>query len=341
MAPRSAWWRPSSFREAATTTDLFSPRPARSNHRPSRTREDTPACRSLPPSGTLPSRCSSVRTRAHASTRNPKLGIRGRTRTTDRAGRARREESAFMTKSGKSPTRHGLQRDTHGSACGRVGLPLVVRFAASRGGEEGRGVSQQKARVSVAHLATSVFGASGRDVHFGQVGPRPNERSSVDSLVSNAFWGVDRMRRRVLVQCAKTLVPFASHAATGLATGYARAQECAILPSVPQASRALDLPLSARRICASWISRRIPGKQTRERTLGEVDTGEKAKSCGDRTTTGKPDGLVVPALSSPWPVGAPSSLTATAHPRRGLQRDCATGRRGPRKGDMVWRCPAR
>jgi hypothetical protein len=64
---------------------------------------------------------------------------------------ARREESAFVTKSGKSPTRHGLQRDTHGSACGRVGLPLVVRFAASRGGEEGRGVSQQKARVSVAH----------------------------------------------------------------------------------------------------------------------------------------------------------------------------------------------
>ncbi len=65
--------------------------------------------------------------------------------------RARREETAFMTKSGKSPTRHGLQRDTHGSACGRVDLPLVVRFAASRGGEEGRCVSQQKARVSVAH----------------------------------------------------------------------------------------------------------------------------------------------------------------------------------------------
>jgi hypothetical protein len=99
----------------------------------------------------------------------------------------------------------------------------------------------------------------------------------------------------------------------GLATGYARAQECAILPSVAQAPQALDLPLSARRICASWISRRIPGKQIRERTLGEVDTAEKAKSCGDRTTEGKPDGLVVPALSSPWPVGAPSALTATAH----------------------------
>jgi ABC-type multidrug transport system ATPase subunit len=47
--------------------------------------------------------------------------------------------------------------------------------------------------------------------------------------------------------------------------------------------------------------------------LGEVDTGEKAKSCGDRTTEGKPDGLVVLALSSPGPVGAPSALTATAH----------------------------
>ncbi len=117
----------------------------------------------------------------------------------------------------------------------------------------------------------------------------------------------------MLVQCAKALVPFASVAATGLATSYARAQECAILPSVSQAPRALDL-LSARRICASWISLRIPGKQIRERTLGEVDTGEKAKSCGDMATEGKPDGLVVPALSSPWPVGAPSALTAASPP---------------------------
>jgi hypothetical protein len=76
----------------------------------------------------------------------PKDALRGRGMA-PRVLRARREESAFMTKSGESPTRHGLQRDTHGSACGRVGLPLVVRFAASRGGEEGRGVSQQKAHV--------------------------------------------------------------------------------------------------------------------------------------------------------------------------------------------------
>ncbi len=82
------------------------------------------------------------------SQRLPKDALRGGGMPT-RVLRARREESAFMTKSGKSPTRHGLQRDTHGSACGRVGLPLVVRFAASRGGEERRGVSQQKAHVDL------------------------------------------------------------------------------------------------------------------------------------------------------------------------------------------------
>jgi len=78
----------------------------------------------------------------------PKDALRGRGMA-PRVLRARREESAFMTKIGKSPTRHGLRRDTHGSACGRVGLPLVVRFAASRGGEERRRVSQQKAHVDV------------------------------------------------------------------------------------------------------------------------------------------------------------------------------------------------
>jgi hypothetical protein len=78
----------------------------------------------------------------------PKDAFRGSGMPT-RVLRARREESAFVPKSGKSPTRHGLRRDTHGSACGRVGLPLVVRFAASRGGEERRRVSQQKAHVDL------------------------------------------------------------------------------------------------------------------------------------------------------------------------------------------------
>ena len=114
------------------------------------------------------------------------------------------------------------------------------------------------------------------------------------------------IKGRALVQRAETLVPFAFVAATGLTKGRARAGESAILPSVPQAPRALDLPLSARRICASWISRRIPGKQIRERTLGEVDTGEKAKSPGAEPTKGKTAGSVGPGLSPPGPVGAPS-----------------------------------
>ena len=56
-----------------------------------------------------------------------------------------------------------------------------------------------------------------------------------------------------------------------------------------------------------------PGKAKPRTDFGGGGHGEKAKSCGDRRTTGKPDGLVVPALSSPGPVGAPSALTATAH----------------------------
>ena len=148
---------------------------------------------------------------------------------------------------------------------------------------------------------------------FGQIGPRGRTRGSHDGLVRN----VDMIKRRPLVQRAETLVTFAFLAA-GLATGDARAEESAILPSVPQDPRALDLPLSARRVCASSVSRRIPGKQTRERTLGEVDTGEKAKSPGHKPTKGNPAGPVGLALSPPWPVGALPSPHGpkSIHPRR-------------------------
>ena len=53
-------------------------------------------------------------------------------------------------------------------------------------------------RLLTRSSATSAFCASGRHVHFGQVGPWPNERPSVDNLVSNGFRRVDSMKRRYL-----------------------------------------------------------------------------------------------------------------------------------------------
>ena len=189
-----------------------------------------------------------------------------------------------MTKSGKSPTRHGLQRVTHGSACGRVGLPLVVRFAASREAKKGAeclnrkhvdlragGGSRGERRPERVARAWCREPRSGRPVCRVWMSTRDDDRTN--NFGAGRFWRVNRTKRDEFVPA-----------------GIPRFSQWSRVTS-----RALRLPLSGR-LCA--------------RDLGETGPGTKAKSLATRTKVGNRRRPNLRALLSLGRVGAslPSPL---------------------------------